>query len=57
MNKYLRYHTVLNGNEIYFIDNKIAGWNKIAIDELELEQVKSIAPNYMMEPSVTIQNK
>ena len=57
MNKYLRYHTLLNGNEIYFIDNKIAGWNKIAIEELELEQLKPIAPNYMMEPSVTIQNK
>ena len=54
--KYLRYHTLLNGNEIYFIDNKTAGWGKIAIDELELEQLKSIAPNYMMEPSITLKN-
>ena len=57
MNKYLKYHTLLNGNEIYLIDDKTADWNMITIDELELEQLKSIAPNYMMEPSVTIQNK
>ena len=54
MDKYLKYHTLLNWSEIYIIDNKTARWNKIAIDELNLESLKSIAPNYMMEPSVTI---
>ena len=54
VNKYLKYHTLLNWSEIYFINDKTADWNKIAIDELGLEQLKLIAPNYMMEPSVTI---
>ena len=54
MDKYLKYHTLLNWNDIYLIDNKTANWNQISIDEFDLEPLKSIAPNYMMEPSVTI---
>lgn len=54
MDKYLKYHTLLNWSEVYFVDNKTVSWNKIAIDELNLESLKSIAPNYMMEPSMTL---
>jgi hypothetical protein len=36
MDRYLKYHTLLNWNEIYFIDNKMADWNKITIDDLGL---------------------
>ena len=54
MNEYLKYHTLLNWNEIYFIDDKTANWNQISINELNLGPLKSIAPNYMMEPSVTL---
>jgi hypothetical protein len=54
MDKYLKYHTLLNWTDIYLIDDRTANWNYIAIDELELQPLKSITPNYMMEPSVTI---
>lgn len=54
MDKYLKYHTLLNWTDIYLIDDKTANWNYISIDEFNLEPLKSIAPNYMMEPSVTI---
>ena len=54
MNEYLKYHTLLNWTDIYIIDNKVANWKWISIDELNLKQLKSIAPNYMMDPSVTI---
>ena len=54
MDKYLKYHTLLNWTDIYLVDNKTANWNYISIDEFDLQPLKSIAPNYMMEPSVTI---
>ena len=54
MNKYLKYHTLLNWTDIYLIDDKTADWNQISIDELDLKPLKSIAPNYMMDPSVTL---
>lgn len=54
MNEYLKYHILLNWTEIYIIDNKTADWKWISIDEFNLKPLKSIAPNYMMEPSVTI---
>ena len=54
MNGYLKYHTLLNWTDIYLIDDKIADWKWISIDKFELKVLKSIAPNYMMEPSVTL---
>ena len=54
MDEYLKYHTLLNWNDIYIIDNKKYDWKWISIDEFNLEPLKSIVPNYMMEPSVTI---
>ncbi len=57
MNQYLKYHTLLNWIDIYLIDDKTADWKWISIDELDLKSLKSISPNYMMEPSVTISGK
>ena len=57
MDKYLKYHTLLNWTDIYLVDNKIADWKWISIDEFDLNPLKSIAPNYMMEPSATISDK
>lgn len=54
MNEYLKYHTLLNWNDIYLIDNKTANWNQIFVNELNLKPLKSIAPNYMMDPSITL---
>lgn len=54
MDKYLKYHTLLNWTDIYLVDNKTADWNYISIEDFNLEPLKSIAPNYMMEPSVTL---
>ena len=54
MDKYLKHHTLLNWNVIDLIDDKTANWNGISINELNLKPLKSIAPNYMMDPSVTL---
>lgn len=54
MNKYFKYHTLLNWIDIYLIDDKTADWKWISIDELDLKPLKSIAPNYMMDPSITL---
>jgi hypothetical protein len=54
MNVYLKYHTLFDWNDIYFIENKTADWNRISINELGLNPTKSIIPNYMMEPSVNL---
>ena len=54
MDEYLKYHVLLNWTDLYLVDNKTANWNYISIDEFYLQPLKSIAPNYMMEPSVTI---
>ena len=56
MDIYLKYHTLLNWTDIYLIDDKTADWKWISIDEFDLKSSKSIAPNYMMEPSVTLKN-
>lgn len=57
MDEYFKYHTLLNWSDIYLVDNKTADWNWISIDEFDLNPLKSIPPNYMMEPSVTISVK
>ena len=54
MDPYLKYHTLLNWTDIYIIDNKTADWKWISVNELDLKPLKSIAPNYMMDPSVTL---
>ena len=56
MDEYLKYHMLLNWTDICLVDNKTAKCSQISIDELNLEPLKSIAPNYMMEPSVTLKN-
>ena len=53
MDEYLKYHTLLNWTDNYLIDDKVADWKWISVDEFNLNPLKSIAPNYMMEPSVT----
>ena len=53
MDKYVKYHIVYDWN-IMLIDWKNHNENQISIDEFSLKPLKSIAPNYMMEPSVTI---
>ena len=54
MEEYLKYHVLLNWIDICLVDNKTANWSQISIDEFDLKPLKSIVPNYMMEPSVTI---
>ena len=53
MDEYIKYHIVYDWN-IVLIDWKNYNKNQISIDDLNLKPLKSIAPNYMMEPSVTI---
>jgi hypothetical protein len=53
MNEYAKYHILYNW-DIVLIDWKNHNENQISIDEFDLEPLKSIAPDYMMEPSVTI---
>ncbi len=57
MGEYLKYHILLKWIDIYLVDDKTADWKWISIDEFDLNPLKSIAPNYMMEPSVTISGK
>ena len=54
MDKYLKYHILFDWGVILLIDNKVRNWNQISLDELNLKPQNSIAPNYMMDPSVTI---
>ena len=53
MNEYIKYH-ILYDWDIVLIDWKNYSKNLISIDEFSLKPLKSIAPNYMMEPSITI---
>jgi len=53
MDKYVKYHIAYDWN-IVLIDWKNHNKNQIYVDEFGLQPLKSIAPNYMMEPSVTI---
>ena len=54
MDKYMKYHIVFESSSIFLIDKKCRIKNQIPVDELGLKLLKSIAPNYMMDPSVTI---
>ena len=54
MDKYMKYHIVFESSCIFLIDKKCRIKNQIPVDELGLKLLKSIAPNYMMDPSVTI---
>ena len=53
-NEYIKYHIVFEWDIVFLIDKKCRIKNQILIDELDLKPLKSIAPNYMMDPSVTI---
>ena len=53
MYEYIKYHIVYDWN-IVLIDWKSHSKNPISIDEFNLKPLKSMVPNYMMEPSVTI---
>jgi hypothetical protein len=57
MDKYLKHHILYDWGVISIIDNKVYDGNWFSIDELDLKPLTSIAPNYMMEPSVTITSK
>jgi len=57
MDEHLKYHILLNWTDIYLIDKKAAEWTWISIDEFCLKPLKSVVPNYMMDPSVTINKK
>ena len=54
MDKYLKYHNLIIWTDIYLFDDKTTNWYQISFDEFDLKPLKSIVPNYMMEPSVTI---
>lgn len=54
MDEYVKYHIVFEWKIVYIIDKKCHNKNQISIDALDLKPLKSIAPNYMMDPSVTI---
>ena len=54
MDKYIKYNTMLNWDSILLIEDKNHSQSTILIDELCLDPLKSISPNYMMDPSVTI---
>ena len=57
MDKYMKYHLLFEWENILLIDWKCYNGHPISIYEFDLKPLKSIAPNYMMEPSVTISNK
>ena len=54
MDWYLKYHLLLKWIDVFLIDYECKIKNPISLDELDLKPLKSIAPNYMMEPSVTL---
>lgn len=54
MDVYLKYHIIFDWGDIHLIDNKNAKWNCISMNEFVFNPIKSIAPNYMMEPSVIL---
>ena len=39
---------------VYALDNKAVNWKSISVDEFDLKPLKCLAPNYMMEPSITL---
>ncbi len=54
MDEYLKYHLLLSWTDILLIDKNCKIKNPVSIDEFDFESLKSIAPNYMMEPSITL---
>jgi hypothetical protein len=52
MSEHEKYHIVFEWWNILLINK--SNKNQISVDEFNLKPIKSIAPNYMMEPSVTI---
>ncbi len=54
MDNYLKYHIVFEWSNLALIDGKDFNKNLVSIDEFNLAPIKSITPNYMIEPSVTI---
>ena len=54
MDEYLKYHVLLSCTDILLIDKNCKIKNPVSIDEFNFEPLKSVAPNYMMEPSVTL---
>ena len=54
MDKYTKYHIVFGWDSILLIDGNDLNKNWISIGELNIQSFKSVAPNYMMEPSATI---
>ena len=57
IDKYLKYHLLFEREEILLIDKKCYNKCPISVYEFDLKPLKAIAPNYMMEPSVTVTNK
>jgi hypothetical protein len=53
MDVYEKYHLLLKWSNLNIIDWKCINHFEVSIFEFNLEPLKSIAPNYMMEPSVT----
>lgn len=54
MNKYVKYNISFDWNNISLISNKTTGLNVFSVNKSECRESKSIAPNYMMEPSITM---
>lgn len=55
MKEYIKYHVIFEWKNLVLVggDKK----NQISIEALNLKELKSIAPNYMMEPNITIPSK
>jgi hypothetical protein len=54
MNKYVKYNITFNWSDISLSNNKNTGLNVFSVNKSECRESKSIAPNYMMEPSITM---
>ena len=54
MNKYVKYNITFNWSDISLSNNKNTGLNVFSVNKSECRESKSIAPNYMMEPSITL---
>lgn len=54
MDKYMKCCVSFDCENILLIDNKTGKSNQILISDLWLKEIKSITPNYMMDPSITL---
>jgi hypothetical protein len=54
MNKYVKYNISFDWNNISLISNKTTSLNVFSVNKSDCRESKSIAPNYMMEPSITM---